>query len=197
MFDLAYPLTETVEIDGKEYELNLSFDNVLRLIDMLNDKELSDYEQVEFGLEMLIGDNLENYDFGKKEEIFYSIFKETIGKDAEEGQPVDIEGNPMPQKKEKEKYDLKQDAAYIYASFMSDYGIDLFEQHGKLHWLKFKALLGGLTDGSKFLRVLEIRTAELPEGKGTEKQRKQMLELKRIYALKGDDIDEDDQMQEV
>lgn len=194
MFDLAYPLTETVDINGKEYELNLAFDNVLRLIDMLNDKELSDFEQIEIGLEMIIGDSLVDYNIEKKEEIFYSIFKETIGKDTEEGQPVDIEGNPMPQKKEKETYDLKQDAEYIYASFMSDYGIDLFEQQGKLHWYKFKALLGGLTDGSKFLRVIEIRTAELPKGKGTEKQRKQMLELKRIYALKGDDIDvtEDD-----
>lgn len=193
MFDLAYPLTETVEIDGKTYELDLSFDNVLRLIDMLGDKELNDVAQIEIGLQMLLGVDLD-YPIDKKEEIFYQLFKNFINKDAEDSVPVDIDGNPMPVQNEEKTYDLKQDAEYIYASFMSDYGIDLFEQQGNLHWEKFKALLGGLTDGSKFLRVIEIRTAELPKGKGTEKQRKQMLELKRIYALKGDDIDvtEDD-----
>lgn len=187
--DLAYPLTETVEIDGKEYPLNLAFDNVLRLIDMLNDDEVSDVEQIEVGLYMLLGTNLD-LDIAKKEEVFYQIFKSAIHDGEGDGQPVDIAGNPMPMKSEKRYYDLKQDAPYIYASFMSDYGMDLFEQQGKLHWLKFKALLGGLTDGSKFLRVIDIRTAELPRGKGTEKQRKQMLELKRVYALKGDDIDD-------
>src|SRR5699024_4123925 len=126
---------------------------------------------------------LEDYDFQTKEQILYDLFKSTIDKDAEENQPVDIEGNPMPGMDEaKEKtYDLKQDAEYIYASFMSDYGIDLFEQQGKLHWDKFRALLSGLTDGSKFLRVIEIRTAELPKGKGTSNQREQMRKLKRIY----------------
>lgn len=191
MFDLAYPLIETVEIDGLEFAVDLSFDNVLRLIDMLNDEEIPDHVQIEIGLEMLLGVNLE-YPLEKREEIFYQLFESTIGIGEGMNVPVDIEGNPMPQKKDKEVYSLKQDAPYIYASFMSDYKIDLFEQQGKLHWYKFKALLGGLTDGSKFLRVIDIRTAELPSGKGTEKQRKQMLEAKRAYALKGDGINDNE-----
>lgn len=186
MFDLAYSIDDEIVIDKKKYKLDFSFDNVLRLFDMLNDKELDDVTQIETGLEMLIGNRLEDYDIQEKEEIFYSIFKQTIGKGVEESQSVDIEGNPMPANvDDKEKtYDLKQDAEYIYASFMSDYGIDLFEQQGKLHWFKFKALLGGLTDGSKFLRVIEIRTMELPKGKGTEKERKRIRELQEHYALK-------------
>lgn len=190
MFDLAYPIEDNDKliIDDVEYELDLSFDNVLRLIDMLNDDEVDDASQIEFGLKMLIGESLD-INFEQKIDIFYRIFQEKIGQGTD-SQPVDIDGNPMPVMKEEKTYDLKQDAEYIFASFMSDYGIDLFEQQGKLHWFKFKALLGGLTDGSKFLRVIEIRTSELPKGKGTEKQRKQMLELKRIYALKGDDINE-------
>lgn len=186
MFDLAYPLDDTVIVDGAEYTLDLSFDNVLRLIDMLDDKELDDVTQIDTGLQMLLGVDL---DMGieQKEEIFYQIFQEAIGQEAEEGQPVDIAGNPMPEQKEQKTHDLKQDAAYIYASFMSDYGIDLFEQQGKLHWDKFKALLAGLTDGSKFLRVIEIRTMELPKGKGTEKQRNEIKKLKKIYELKDDE----------
>lgn len=190
---MAYPLQNEVEIDGVTYTLDLSFDNVLRLFDMLNDKDISGVLQILTGIEMLLNVCL-LYDIETQEEIFYQVFKSTIGKDTEEYQQVDIKGNPMPSMDETDEktYDLKQDAEYIYASFMSDYGIDLFEKQGELHWDKFKALLGGLTDGSKFLRVIEIRTAELPKGKGTGKQREQMKKLKREYALKGDDVDETD-----
>lgn len=189
--DLAYPLTDEVEIDGKKYTLNMAFDNILRLIDMLGDDQLTDITQINTGLKMLIDTDLPEYSMKEKEEIFYQLFKETVAKEVEEHQPVDIAGNPMPYdpKQNEKTYDLKQDAPYIYASFMSDYGIDLFEMQGKLHWEKFKALLGGLTDGSKFLRVIEIRTMELPKGKGSEveKQRKKIRQLKEYYALKGDD----------
>ncbi|MBM4762705.1 bacteriophage Gp15 family protein [Bacillus sp. B15-48] len=184
--NIAYPLTETVEIDGETYRLDLSFDNVLRLIDMLNDKDLNDIIQIETGLYMLIGVDLE-YPINKKEEILHHIFRETIGKEVEENIPVDIEGNPMPTKEEEQVYSIKQDASYIYASFYQDYGIDLYECQGKLHWEKFKALLTGLKPDTKFKEVINIRTMELPSGKGSEKQRKQIKELKEYYALKGGD----------
>lgn len=180
--DLAYPLTETVEIDGKTYKLNMSFDNVLRLIDMLNDKQLNDITQIETGLYMLLGVELD-YPIEKKEEIFYQIFYETIGKEVEENLPVDLDGNPMPQQKEDKIYSIKQDAPYIFASFYQDYGIDLFEVQGKLHWEKFKALLAGLRPDTKFKEIVNIRTMELPTGKGTEKQRKRIKELKEYYRL--------------
>lgn len=189
--DLAYPLVDEIEIDGKTYKINLSFDNVLRLFDMLNDKELSGIIQIKTGLEMLLNVCF-LCDIETQEEIFYQVFKSTVGKGVEDNQPVDIAGNPMPDQVEEggKNYDLKQDAEYIYASFYSDYGIDLFEEQGRLHWEKFKALLGGLTDGSKFLRVIEIRTADLPKGKGTSKQREQMKKLKQQYALK--EVDENE-----
>lgn len=184
--NLAYPLTNSVEIDGVTYELDLSFDNVLRLVDMLNDDELSDITQIEIGLKMLFGVDLD-FKIDKKEEIFHQIFYETIGKEVEDSLPVDIEGNPMPQQKEEKVYSIKQDAAYIYASFYQDYGIDLYEMQGKLHWEKFKALLSGLKQDTKFKEVINIRTMELPTGKGSEKQRKNIIELQEYYALKGDD----------
>lgn len=74
MLSLAYPLTDTVEIDGKEYEIDLSFDNVLRLIDMLNDEELDDIVQIETGLYMLLGIDLD-YDIEQKEKIFMKYLK--------------------------------------------------------------------------------------------------------------------------
>ena len=68
--NLAYRLTETVEIDGTTHPIDLSFDNVLRLIDMLNDKDLNDETQIEIGLYMLLGVNLD-MKIETKEEVFY------------------------------------------------------------------------------------------------------------------------------
>lgn len=188
MLNLAYPITETVEINGEKYDIDMSFDNILRLFDLLEDKSLNDIEKVETGLLMLIDNKLDDYDIQDKAKIFIEIFKSAIGAEKEE-QPVDLEGNPMPvaSQENKKVYDLAQDAEYIYASFMSDYNIDLFEQQGKLHWYKFKALLNGLTDKSKFMRVVDIRQAEMPKGKGMQKERERLRKLKEHYALKEDD----------
>lgn len=187
MFDLAYPLNETVDIDGITYDLDLSFSNVLRLIDLLNDEELTAQTQIDTGLYMLIGTELGNMDYEQKEEILFQIFNEAVGNNDENYQNVDIEGNPMPNAgsdNEKEQYSLKQDAAYIYASFMKDYHIDLKDEADTLHWDKFVALLHGLSEDTIFKQVLNIRTCELPTGKGTEKERSRIKKLKKIYELK-------------
>lgn len=197
MFSFAYPIEDTVKINGEQYEIDLSFDNVLRLIDMLNDEDLSDEIQVETGLRMLIGEDLD-CEIEEKAIIFNSLFEQTIAESAEKKQSVDIKGNPMPsvEENEEELYSLLEDAEYIYASFMQDYGMDLFEYQGKLHWLKFRALLSGLRDDTKFKKVLEIRQMELPSGKGSEKQRKAIIDAKKAYALKGDGVDESDEEDE-
>ncbi len=186
MLQLAYPLDDTVEIDGITYEIDLSFDNVLRLIDLISDKEIDDFTKVTVGTEMLLGVCF-LHELEIRSKIFIDLFENTVGKEAKDNQPVDLEGNPVPQSKSKRTYSLKEDADYIFASFYQDYGIDLHEMHGKLHWLKFRALLSGLTEGSKFMRVLDIRTMELPTGKGSAKQASQVKKLKEQYALKGDD----------
>lgn len=43
--------------------------------------------------------------------------------------------------------------------------------------------MAGLPDTTIFRRVVNIRTEELPTGKGTEKQREELKKLKKIYAL--------------
>jgi len=187
--NLAYPLEDIAEIDGVTYELDMSFDNILRLFDLIKDDSINDIDKVEIGLIMLIKDDLEQYDIETKAQIFIDLFKSAIGADEEEHQAVDIAGNPMPKmtNDDEKTHDLVQDAEYIYASFYHTYGIDLFEEQGKLHWKKFKALLNGLGEDTIFSRIVGIRTADLPTGKGTSKERERLRKLKRKYALKEDD----------
>jgi len=191
MLNLAYPIDDTVNINGTEYVVDMSFDNILRLFDLIEDKTIRDDFKVNTGLLMLINDKLEDYELQERTEIFIELVKSVIDSDAKESQPVDIDGNPMPvmPSDDKKAYDLAQDAEYIYASFMHTYKIDLFEQQGVLHWKKFKGLLNGLSEDTIFSRIVGIRTAELPSGKGTAKERERMQKLKRQYALKENDTE--------
>lgn len=192
MFTLTDALPWEVEINGKTYNIDMSFDNVLSVIDILNNKEIPEFEQVIIGLRLLLdtgaNDILKNNPPEECVKIFLELFEELINTEKDEVIEYDIAGNPMPKIKNADEnidvFDIKQDAQFIYASFMQDYHIDLFEQQGKMHWWQFLALLHGLRDDTKFKKVIEIRTMEPPTGKGTEKQRRAIEKLKKIYALK-------------
>lgn len=192
MFALTDQLPWEANINGESYKVDLAFDNVLRIIDLLNDECVSDVEQILTGLYLLLGDVQLKYEIDELAAIFFKLFEEFIDAgEKEDDVEYDIAGNPMPKVKNEEDdddvdiYDLKQDAQYIYASFMQTYRINLFEMQGKLHWYEFRALLSGLPDDTIFKQVISIRAAELPTGKGTSKERERMKKLKKAYALKG------------
>jgi len=84
-------------------------------------------------------------------------------------------------KKSKRVYDFEYDADFIYASFMSEYGIDL--QNTDMHWHSFKALLNGLGSECIFSKVIAVRQIKLSDV--PEKQRRVYAKLKQIYALPG------------
>lgn len=178
MFKLAYPIDDEVIINGFTARIDMSFDNILRLLDMLSDKQISELTKIDIALEMLLSARfLISYD--ERYEIYKSIMenfvlpseRKAIKKDdAEEMEP------------ETESYSISEDAEYIYPSFLQDYGIDLFEQQGKLHWLKFRSLLGGLREDTKFKKVVEIRQWK-PDKDTSPEQLSQMRELQSVYAL--------------
>ena len=137
----------------------MSFGNILLFNDMIRDDELDDKIKIDIGLAMLIKDELPELDFEVKVEIFKSLVKGIFPKQ-EEHKVYDILGNEMPsmviESDTDVDYDLLHDAEYIYASFMQCYGIDLVDVSDTLHWQKFQALLSGLSDDTKFMRVMEI-----------------------------------------
>lgn len=164
---------DVIEYKGREIRLRLYFDTVLRAFELLKDPHFTDAEKLEILLHMLV----ENYDVvadlspQEKLSVVNTIFDRFIIEGGEQGS-------------ERPPYDLEKDAEYIYASFMYDYGIDLFEQQGKLHWRKFKALLVGLSDDSMFKRVVAIRTMDVPPPtKYNQKERQQIIEMKRAFSL--------------
>lgn len=190
MFTLNDRLEDEIEVGGETCRLNLSFDNVLSFFDLMDDDYLLDADKIEIAFYMFVETN-EDFDFETKFKTVDVIVNKFILGSEDAGDAGDAEEERRASGEQvsgttRKYYDLKKDAQFIYASFMQEYGIDLIDMQGKLRWEKFKALLVGLRDDTKFREVIGIRAMELPKGKGMEEERRRIRKLKRIYALDQD-----------
>ena len=173
MFDISKQLPNYFTYNSKKYKLNLAFDNIINMFDLFKTDILVSGEITQFVLEMLIVNPI-----GVKSDAIDMIFNDYIN--------IAKKSNDNSMR----VLDYKQDSMYIYSSFMADYGIDLFEQQGKLHWWKFVSLLSGLSEKSKMREIMSIRSRPLPEpNKYNQKEIANLIELKQYYAL---DISQDE-----
>lgn len=181
---LQYRLEDTVEIEGVSYPIDLSFDTVLRLFDLLKDPRLSEPEKILLGINLLLGVSF-LYDIETQNTIFLSIL-ETFDIWEKPKPRYDKKGNKLkPKMKEiaDQHFSFDYDAPNIYAAFYQAYGIDLFDQRGKMRWEKFIALFGGLPDETRFRQIVSIRTKKMPTGKGNKEAKDELRKLKKLYAL--------------
>ena len=181
MFELNKKLETEIEINGKIYPVNMAFNNIMDFLEIIDQPAVSDLEKMYYGLHQLLGTVPEL----TQPELF-KVFDEIITnfiQDEKKEVIVDLEGNPMPVKKEKPVQDLKHDAPYIFVSFKQAYGIDLTCEQGKLDWRLFKIYLRELPDDSRLKQIIQIRTQKLPSGKHMAKERERINKLKKIYAL--------------
>lgn len=171
---LTERFTDEIEFEGQTIKLNLPFDNVLRVTELLKDDTFQGFEKLEILFEMLVKNAYElNLSLFEIEKLIGFLFDDVLFPD---------KGG-----KGKSYFDFEQDAGFIYASFLQDYKMDLFEMQGKLHWHKFLALLDSLSDDTKFKEVVGIRAQPIPAPtKYNQEERKRLLELKRVYRLKNE-----------
>lgn len=87
----------------------------------------------------------------------------------------------------KKYFDFTYDADLIFSAFMQQYGIDLCESH--MHWYKFKALFGGLSDETLFMKVMRIRSTDVSKIKD-KGERHYYLKMKALYKLPDRQSDE-------
>lgn len=195
MFSLYQKINDVLEIEGEEYQINASFDVILKVIELFEEEKISEKHKLNIALKLLFGPDSEilKYELVRKVEIYNNIFEKYI-KDDQSVKPVryDRLGNVMPEPKDDSKpnYSLRYDASYIYASFLQAYGMDLHNQCGILHWFKFKALLEGLPEGTKFRQVVSIRMWK--PASPDDNYEREMRELQQLYALPGQEFDEEE-----
>lgn len=84
---------------------------------------------------------------------------------------------------------FSEDSDYIFAAFMSQYGIDLVSVP-YMHWFIFSALLKGLDDNNRLIKIMSWRALE-PEREEDPKRRAQLRKLKELYALADTRSDEE------
>ena len=193
MLDLSRKLTDELVLGDDAYPLNIAFNKVLKVVELINDGDIEDIYKPYLAIQIFTG-----VDFTSKlspEEataIFKMIFEEHVRIiPVKDTTPVlDLAGNPIKSKIRSQSqsedgerlFSLKYDAEYIYASFLQAYGIDLMDAQNSLHWKKFNALLNGLPSDTKFAEVLKIR-AYKPQKGDSKKYKESMKELKKEYAL--------------
>ena len=188
MFVLNEKLETTVEIQDTTYEVDMSFDNVMLFLEIMEDQTLTDSQKVYYGIYTLLGCELE-LEMEEQTKVFQSLLENFINSGEEKEANVDLEGNVIPVAPRQKSYDLKEDAPYIYSSFRQAYGMNLFEEQGKLDWREFKTLLRDLPSDTKLKQVIDIRMRPYPKGKGMGEERRRLKELKRHYALPGVEVE--------
>lgn len=153
--------------------LNPSFRAVLWCCDVLEDEVLSEEDKIDLCLWRLIRFRPLRLLLRRPQKIqlFQIIFEQLVNTGAKKRQ-------------EQKAMDFRQDASYILASFRQCYGLDLVGKDRDLHWWEFLALLNGLSDDTRIMQVVSIRTRPIPKPtKYNAEERASIARLKREYAL--------------
>lgn len=180
-------INDEITIDGLAYLINASFDNIIKVSELLSDNEASDTDRVYVGLALLLGTDLPYQELPIEQQ--HEALIEIIDRYLKTKQTLHYDrlGNVIPTPTEEEQevlFSLKHDSERIYSSFMATYHIDLFEVQGKLHWLKFRAMLHGLPSDSPFKQAVHIRGWKPSDDK--KKKVQAMNDAKRQLELPDD-----------
>jgi hypothetical protein len=171
-------LPDSVVVDGKRIKCDFDFRNVLKMLWILSRDDLTDEARVALAagcISKLTGE----YAAGIVREAAKVLFGKS-DKGAKTHERVT---------------DFDQDADYIRAAFMAEYGINLFRD--KLHWCEFSSLLACLPEGSRYSEILGIRSRPMPAPtKYNYEERKWLAKAKADFAIRLTDREREDRLRE-
>lgn len=172
-------LPSGVEVDGEWFRIATNFRTAILFELLMSDSSYSPEEKIINTLTLFYPEKIPQ-DVGKAMDAVISFYLcgEMEDRKEKDGQSIRQSGT-----QQKQNYSFEQDAAYIYASFLTQYGIDL-NRVEFLHWWKFSALFQSLGEEHKISRIMYYRSADL---KGKSKQERLFLKkMKKIYGLKNE-----------
>lgn len=175
---VEYP--EYAEIDGEMYKINTDYRYALQCFKIIEDKSISDMERAVAIVSILFGRE-ENGDIvGIPENLDKALEKASIY--------LSCAKDDKNSKVTKKDMDFERDKEFIYASFISDYNIDL--ENKDMHFWKYCSLISGLTENSILNRVRDLRNLNLSDYKDP-KTRSRLQEAQERVALPDDDTEYD------
>lgn len=164
-------LPETVTVSGNEYNIRTDFRIAMMFEILMQDDSLEPkdktrkalrlfYEKVPRDLEGAVNAILWFYKCGREE---------------------NPQKKKMAAKRSKTKvYSFDYDDDYIYAAFMSQYGIDL-QDIEYMHWWKFRAMFNSLDSTNQFVKIMEYRSVDI--NSVPKEQQSFYRKMQRLYAL--------------
>ena len=168
-------LSETVEVDGREFFIDTDFRTCI-IFEKILESDIPNRQKVDefVGLFFPNGhpDNL-------NDAIDAILYLYRCGQPAQKQRERRMNGNV--ELKPRMIYSYEYDAPYIFGAFWSQYGIDLNEIE-YLHWWKFQALFKSLEDHNKIVEIMGYRATD-PSKIENKKERERIVRLKQIYAL--------------
>lgn len=178
---IEYP--EFAEIDGEEYKINTDYKYALECFKIIDNASISDMERAIAVVSVLFGRKDKNGDIvGIPKNLEKALEKATIflscGK---ENKNI---------KETKKDMDFEYDKEFIYASFISDYNIDL--ENKEMHFWKFCSLISGLTEDSILNRVRDLRNTNLSDYKDSKIKGKIQEAMERVALPTEYDYDSED-----
>lgn len=178
-------LSETVTIAGREYPIETDF-RASMSFEILEDDPDKSEEEVALGmLDLYFPQYAGRFLAVTEDDDSDLVFLAIHAGDAVKELLTFYQGGGTQGKKKKSGgkkrlYDFVLDEAYLYASFLQAYQIDLRTQ--KLHWWNFKALFSALPQDTVFGNILHIRAMKIPS-KMSKEEKAYYQNLKRLYAL--------------
>ena len=170
-------LPETVEIGDMEYPIRTDFRVSILFELLMQDDTVPDSEKTMQAIRLYYPEPPEDT-IGALDKLiwFYGC-----GRDKEKGEKQENHCEEDENWKEELVYSFEYDDRYIYAAFMSEYGIDLQDvQH--LHWWKFRALFVALKEDCELKKIMGYRSIRISSSMSSE-QRDFYEKMKSIYAL--------------
>lgn len=175
-------LPETVEVNGREFPINSDFRTGILFEMLIYDNSISNQQKCNQIFDLYFDRNAKSVPrTGEAIDAvlaFYRCGKQVKKTAKSEEKEADEQGGVS---QPKQIYDYEYDDLYIYAAFLSQYGIDLNEIE-YLHWWKFKALFDSLNKEQKIVEIMGYRAADLSKIKD-KAERSRIARLKALYAL--------------
>lgn len=175
MVTLCSYLPTSLKVGKLRFRINPSFQIVLKCFDIISDKLLTDSQKIDICVSSFLRPRWAGIILPQKCKAH--LFKAYINNFVSIREPS---GNSQPR-----VMDFKQDAEAIYSSFWQCYGIDLLGKDKDLHWWAFSCLLSGLSEDTKLMQIVSIRTKPMPKPtKYNAEERKQLAKLKAAHRIK-------------
>ncbi len=164
-------LPDTVNVRGQKYEIRTDFRIAMMFEILMQDDSIRPQDKTKKALSLFYPEIPP--DLKKATDAMLWFYK--CGK----------EDNPQRKKLAARKgktrvYSFEYDDDYIYAAFMTQYGIDL-QDIEYMHWWKFRAMFNSLDKDIQFSKIMEYRSVEI-NSIPTEQQ-PFYRKMKRLYAL--------------